>query len=228
MNEFKWRKAIPAIEKIKVTAPPGNVPVEVGSHHNSVRCIGVGTDAAVFVHAACPEYAFKVYAEGKEEVKANEEEAYRMLPASPYFPVFYGAGHRYIVMSFEQGLSLYDCLVTGVHIPSDVIPQVDKAIETARGAGLNPRDIHLKNIILQQDGIKLIDVSEYVKKGNDQRWEHLKKAYELYYPLIASKKIPLKYLDFAKKKYEKHKQGVFSSSRTKRLIAALLEKEKPS
>ena len=61
------------------------------------------------------------------------------------------------------------------------------AREYVRQKGLNPRDIHLKNIFLQNGRAKIIDVSEYVQPGNDLRWEYLKKAYDQYYHLIEGK-----------------------------------------
>ncbi|MEK4027182.1 MULTISPECIES: serine/threonine-protein kinase [Bacillaceae] len=226
MKEFHWKDAIPLIEEIEVQAGEGNVPVKVRSVPDKLRCIGEGTDAAVFVHSLNPKYAFKVYAKGKEHKKENEVRAYEKLAGLPYFPVFYGSGSRFIVISFEPGIHLYDCLVTGTYISPEVIGQVDQAISEARKAGLNPRDIHLKNIILQENRVKLIDVSEYVKPGNDQRWEHLKEAYRLYYPIIASRQISPKFLEFVKGQYEKQKYSNFSLRRFGRLFTVLLEKEK--
>ncbi|WP_162927771.1 hypothetical protein [Bacillus sp. Y1] len=55
---------------------------------------------------------------------------------------------------------------------------------------MNPRDIHLKNILLQNGRAKVINVSEYMNKGNDHRWEDLKKAHDEFYPLIAGKAVP--------------------------------------
>ncbi|KAB7704731.1 serine/threonine protein kinase [Bacillus aerolatus] len=227
MKEFHWKDAVPLIESLIVKAGEGNVPVEVGSVPTELQCIGIGTDAAVFVHSASSRYAFKVYAEGLEKKRINEERAYQKLSGSSYYPIFYGSGERFIVISFESGIHLYDCLITGTYISPEVIEQVDKAVEEARLAGLNPRDIHLKNIILQGRTIKLIDVSEYVKPGNDERWEHLKEGYRLYYPLIASKKVSPKFLDFVKEQYEKQKLAGFSAKRFGRLLLPFVKKKEP-
>ncbi|HEY9578079.1 MAG TPA: hypothetical protein VIR64_10430, partial [Pseudobacillus sp.] len=59
-----------------------------------------------------------------------------------------------------------------------------------------------------------------------KRWEHLKEAYKLYYPLIASKQLSPKFLDFVKAQYKKQKYSNFSPKRFGRLLAAFLEKEK--
>ena len=70
-----------------------------------------------------------------------------------------------------------------------------------RQKGLNPRDIHLKNILLQNGRAKIIDVSEYVQPGNDFRWEHLKKVYEEHYHLIDGKSVPFWLLETIRKWY---------------------------
>ncbi|MCB8817474.1 RIO1 family regulatory kinase/ATPase domain-containing protein [Desulfosporosinus shakirovi] len=88
--------------------------------------------------------------------------------------MYYGRGFDFLVIRFEEGITLYDCLLKGIHIPKQVIEDVDNAINYVLGKGLNPRDIHLKNILLQEGKAKLLDVSEYMKPGNDKRWEYLK------------------------------------------------------
>ncbi|GEN34210.1 serine/threonine-protein kinase [Aneurinibacillus danicus] len=205
-----WEQAVPLIERLKVTTDGGNELVRVASVPEELSCVGRGTDAAVFVHANHPRYAFKVYAVGREEKLKDEERAYRMLGENPYFPHFYGKGQNFIVLSYEQGMNLYDCLISGTYIPRSVVKQVDEAIDYARERGLNPRDIHLKNIILQDGEIKLIDVSEYVREGNDRRWEHLKEGYRLFYRFISHKKIPRPVIEFVKKRYEKQKGAGFT------------------
>jgi hypothetical protein len=207
---MEWKHVLSLLEEVKVKAVGENELVDTSSIPPNFICVGKGTDAAVFVHSAYPSYAFKVYADGKEEKRKNEEKAYRVLQRNPYFPRFYGSEGRYLVMSYEQGVNLYECLTKGIEIPPTIIEKVDTAIAYARSVGLNPRDIHLKNIILQEDTVKLIDVSEYVKSGNDKRWEHLKEGYRLYYPLLASRKIPPSLIEFVKKQYKKHKQIGFS------------------
>lgn len=48
----------------------------------------------------------------------------------------------------------------------------------------------MNNILLQNGRAKVIDVSEYMNKGNDHRWEHLKKAHDEFYHLIEGKAVP--------------------------------------
>jgi predicted Ser/Thr protein kinase len=221
-----WKEVIPFIQQLDVLSAEENELVQIRNVFHELKCIGRGTDAAVFVHPEYPLYAFKVYAKGKTQKQKNEEAAYEKLGDNAYFPTFYGSGEGFIVMSYEQGINLYDCLAKGIEIPEKVVDDVERAIEYARGAGLNPRDIHLKNILLQGDKVKLIDISEYVNPGNDGRWEHLKEAYRLYYPLIASRRVPVYLIEFIKKQYQKHKNAGFSVKKFGRVLMPLFFKQK--
>ncbi|MCD5325063.1 MULTISPECIES: serine/threonine protein kinase [Pontibacillus] len=213
---------VPArIDEIHVSSNPYNEPVTIKEIPPYFECIGVGTDAAVFRHVNQPHMAYKVYAQDKLEKKDNEEFVYRSLGPSPYFSTFYGSGPHYIVLSFEEGLSLYDCLLQGVLIPPEVVEDVEQARRFVQMKGLNPRDIHLKNILLQHGHAKVIDVSEYVHEGNDLRWELLKQGYEEYYPLIKGKAIPLWVLETSRKWYNQTKGNAFQFDEFMRKIKRL-------
>lgn len=207
---MSWKQIVPLMEQVRITTVGDNELVQVVYVPEKITCVGLGTDAAVFVHSEYPLYAYKVYAPGREKKLENEEKAYQMLGENPYFPHFYGKGTNFIVLSYERGTNLYDCLIEGIYIPKAAVKQVDAAIQYARERGLNPRDIHLKNIILQDNGIRLIDVSEYVREGNDRRWEHLKEGYRLFYRFISHKKIPRPVIEFVKKRYAKQQGPGFS------------------
>lgn len=69
--------------------------------------------------------------------------------------------------------------------------------------GAEPRDIHLKNVLMQDGRAKVLDVSEYVKEGDDKRWEHLVWAYHTFYSGISEVKVPSWILDTIKKWYYK-------------------------
>lgn len=199
--EQHWQNAAKALELITVTENPDNEPVSIEGVADGFRCIGVGTDAAVFQSMSNPGYAFKIYAEGKKDKLEAEVEVYSRLGSSPYFSECYGATDRLLVLKFEEGLTLFDCLLQGIRVPEQVIKDVENARAYVREKGLNPRDIHLKNILLQDGRAKLLDVSEYIKPGNDFRWEHLYKAYREYYPLIDGKPMPFWLLDTIRKWY---------------------------
>ncbi|WP_226036357.1 serine/threonine protein kinase [Aquibacillus saliphilus] len=199
MNK-SWESAIESLSQISITSSSNNEPVMIDGSSEDLRCVGVGTDAAVFQFLHAPEYAFKLYADSKFSKIEIEESVYDVLGDSTYFSKCYASYDKFLVLSYEEGVTLYDCLLQGIHVPEQVIVDVEKAREYVREKGLNPRDIHLKNILLQNGRAKIIDVSEYVQAGNDFRWEHLKSAYE-YYHLIDGKSVPYWLLEAIRKWY---------------------------
>lgn len=208
--EQSWQEIAGLLSAVKVVAHPDNEPVSIEGIADGFRCIGVGTDAAVFQFWECPKYAFKLYAEGKEDKLEAEAKVYAQIGSSSYFSSCYGVSDRVLVIKYEEGITLFDCLLQGVHVSEQVIEEVEEAREYIRQIGLNPRDIHLKNILLQNGRAKLLDVSEYIKPGNDLRWEHLKKAYEEYYAIIDGKPMPFWLLDTIRKWY--HHWNRYSAS----------------
>ena len=199
--EKEWEKAAESLTQITVTSNPDNNPVSIYGNFDDLKCIGVGTDAAVFQSMHSPAYAFKLYADEKRSKIEIEKKVYQMLGDSPYFPTCFAANDHYLVLSFEPGITLYDCLLQGIHIPNQVIHDVEEARIYAYEKGLNPRDIHLKNVLLQNGRGKVIDVSEYLQPDNDFRWEHLKTSYEEYYHLIAGKSLPFWLVETVRKWY---------------------------
>lgn len=197
----EWRRADEALRQLRIAGNDRNEPVVFSNVPDGLRCIGVGTDAAVFVYEGAPAYAFKVYSDYAAGKKAVEAEIYERLRGLSYFPVYYGQGDGYIVLSREEGPTLQDCLLEGIIVPEQVIRDVDDAREAVRARGLNPRDIHLKNVLLQNGRAKLLDVSEYAKPGDDKRWEHLTWAYDVVYPSIAGKRVPEWAIEAVKRGY---------------------------
>ncbi|MDF2837280.1 MAG: hypothetical protein K0Q63_2920, partial [Paenibacillus sp.] len=135
----------------------------------------------------------------------------------------HGEGANYLVMSYERGPTLLDCLIEGIPVPPQAIADVEEARRLVRERGLNPRDIHLKNVILQNGRGKVLDVSEYVLDGNDKRWEHLVWAYEAFYSGIEGRRIPEWLLDAVKKSYQKLDQANLNlediATRVNRMLA---------
>ncbi|WP_088007012.1 serine/threonine protein kinase [Indiicoccus explosivorum] len=197
----RWEKAAAALQNTVVTPMPNNEPVVISEIPEGIRCIGIGTDAAVFQSVHAPEIALKVYAEEKKDKAQTEKEVYDRLGSSGYFPKCYGTEGRILALSMESGITLFDCLLQGVHVPRQAIQDVEDARNYVRSKGLNPRDIHLKNILLQEGRAKILDVSEYVLPGNDYRWEHLKRAYDEYYPLLDGRPMPFWLLETIRKWY---------------------------
>lgn len=198
-----WRQADRIISQIEIIGTEGNELVDINGHPQGAVCIGIGTDAAVFLLKELPGYAFKIYSELSQDKIEAEVAVYERLRGCPYFPVYYGRGAHYIVISHEEGPTLLDCLIQGIPVPEQVIQDVEDARTYVRSQGLNPRDIHLKNVLLQGERAKVLDVSEYIKDGNDNRWEHLVWAYRTIYPRISGKPIPARILDTIKKWYNR-------------------------
>jgi len=205
-----WEIAAEELSKVNVTSNGENDLVTVKGNSDKFQCIGVGTDAAVFRFVDAPLYAFKVFSLDKLAKIEIEKEVYLQLGHSGYFPICYGSGLNFLVLSFEEGITLYDCLLEGIHIPEQVILDVDKARKHAFDNGLNPRDIHLKNILLHDGGAKILDVSEYMKEGNDNRWEYLKEGYIDHYHLIDGKAIPHWVVETVRKWYNQTKPDSFN------------------
>lgn len=196
-----WSIIEKEVRRIKIIAHGDNEIVTVKKDTDSFECIGVGTDAAVFRSIEIPDFAVKIYSDNKIYKIKIESSVYNKLHKSDYYPVYYGEGANYLVISYEKGLTLYDCLLKGINIPINIISDVDNARAFASDRGLNPRDIHLKNILMHEGRAKIIDVSEYLKPGNDKRWEYLKEGYLKYYHLIDGKAIPHWIIETVRKWY---------------------------
>lgn len=165
------------------------------------QLIGVGTDAVVVQHKDFPDVVYKVFGLESMEKLDLEYEAYQRLDKSPFFPTCYQKRDNYLVLSYEPGPTLYQCLEDGIIIPEQVVQDVEQAIHYAKSLDLYPQDIHLKNVILQGDRAKVIDVASYLTPGHDDRWQHLITGYNQIYPLIKGKKIPPFFIDKVKRIY---------------------------
>lgn len=199
--ERNWEIAYNSLSKITVLSNPNNEPVTIIGDAEDLSCIGVGTDAAVFQSLYVPEYAIKKYAKDKVDKVKVEANVYQIIGESPFFSKCFASEDHCLVLSYEEGVTLYDCILQGIHIPEQVVEDVEEARNYVRSKGLNPRDIHLKNILLQNGRAKILDVSEYIQPGNDFRWEHLKKGYEEYYHMIDGKAVPFWVVDTVRKWY---------------------------
>jgi len=68
----------------------------------------------------------------------------------------------------------------------------------------------LVQILLHEGGAKILDVSEYMKQGNDNRWEYLKEGYTDHYHLIDGKAIPHWIIETVRKWYNQTKPDSFN------------------
>ncbi|OCS84577.1 serine/threonine protein kinase [Caryophanon tenue] len=205
-----WEKDIPSLSYITVHAQPNNAPVQIKGDAPQLTCMGVGTDAAVFRSTSAPQYVYKVYAQEEVRKAAIEAAVYAQLGDAPYFATCVAATDTFLVLSYEPGKTLYHCLLEGIHIPKSVIEDVEEARDYIRSKGLNPRDIHLKNIVLQNGKAKILDVSEYVVDGNDFRWDYLKQGYAQYYHYIDGNRVPLRIVQAVQNRFNEHRGNSYS------------------
>ncbi|KKE77908.1 serine/threonine protein kinase [Bacilli bacterium] len=222
--ENDWDIVRDSLSEINVFSNPNNGPVTISGHAKDLKCIGVGTDAAVFQSFKVPAFAFKKYAKNKVDKVKAEADVYEKLGDSPFFSTCFASYDEYLVLSYEEGNTLFDCVLQGIHIPEQVIDDVEAAREYVRSKGLNPRDIHLKNILLQNGRAKILDVSEYIQPGNDFRWEHLKKGYEQYYHLIDGNSVPFWLVETVRKWYNQRNKYFSSYEDFLKAILNILKK----
>lgn len=157
-------------------------------------CLGTGNYAAVVCHPDFPEWVVKVYAPNREGFE-EEVEVYRRLGEHPAFSECYYAQDGILVLKRLHGTTLYDCAHQGIFISKRVITDIDQALEYVCRKGLNPHDVHGKNVMVGEDGRGLVvDISDFLKPEPCRAWWDLKRAYYwLYRPLIGTFRLKIPY-----------------------------------
>lgn len=160
-------------------------------YDDSLTHIGTGRSAFVFRIRSTMK-AMKVFLPPFSYVAKEEAAIYEQLQDIEYYPSICAAGSNFIVMDYIEGFTLFDCIVHGKVITSSHITEIDHALSLATARGLNPSDIHLRNIfITTTDEIKIIDVARFRQEKDCLQWENLKKAYRQFYcKQYFPKKIP--------------------------------------
>lgn len=160
-------------------------------YDDSLKLIGTGRSAFVF-RISNSSKAIKVFFPDFTYIAKEEAEIYKVLQDIPFFPTIFDAGLNYIVMDYIDGRTLFECVNQGIPITTNHIKEIDEALLLASSKGLNPSDIHLRNIfITSTNDIKLIDVARFRQTKNCTQWSDLKSAYLLYYKKrLFPKKIP--------------------------------------
>ncbi|MGI8315632.1 serine/threonine protein kinase [Halobacillus mangrovi] len=167
--------------------------------------IGQGRSAVVF-RIEGTNHAVKVFYPRFKGLAKKEADVYRMLSNHDFFPQLIKEGDGFLVLEFVEGITFYDCLVQGIKITPEMVKQVDKALEFAKSRGLNPSDIHLKNMMITPENeVKIIDVVRFTQEKECTHWPDLKKAYYTYYQKrYFPKKYPKIVIEFIIKLYRKH------------------------
>ncbi len=147
------------------------------SYSNALQLIGAGRSAYVF-KVKNEQIALKVFFPDKAYIATEEAAIYRKLPSGSYYPALHEEGTNYIAIDYLDGHTLFHYLENGIYIPEEKIHAINEALEIARNAGLNPSDIHLKNIMITiNQEVKLIDVARFRQTKKDRQWDDLQKVY---------------------------------------------------
>ncbi|MCH5586659.1 serine/threonine protein kinase [Shimazuella sp. AN120528] len=208
---------IEEISEIQLEKKVNSSKINILQIPESFKVIGIGTDAAVVQHESDSDTVYKIFVEEAEWKCEVEFSIYEQLKDCMTYATCYEKGPNFLKLSYEKGPTLYQCLEQGIVINPEVIEEVEQAREYARKQGLNPRDIHLENVIFQEGHAKIIDVAEYRKSGNDYRWEHLVEGYHLFYTLIEGRQIPTFLIETVKKLYKQEEDLVQFFSKLKDL-----------
>ncbi|PIC64633.1 serine/threonine protein kinase [Sporosarcina sp. P13] len=181
----------------------------------SLQIVGIGRSAFVF-RVKSSNKAIKVFFPDFAYIAREEAEIYTSLEDIQYFPSIYETGLNYVVMDYIEGDTLFECITQGKMITVDHIKEIDHALLLASKRGLNPSDIHLRNIIITPDDeIKLIDVARYRQIKDCRQWSDLKNAYcQFYRKYFFMKKVPSSLLNTVAFLYKK---GLILSYRSYRL-----------
>jgi predicted Ser/Thr protein kinase len=146
-----------------------------------LKLIGEGRSAFAFLIKGT-DLVLKVFFPQFCKIAAEEAAVYQQLAGSRFFPKLHESGSNYLVIDLVRGLTLYQCLVNGIPISPGHIEEVDHALNLAREKGLNPSDIHLRNILItQENDIKLIDVARFRQTKECSQWKDLKTAFYKFY-----------------------------------------------
>ncbi|CAG9609974.1 protein kinase family protein [Pseudoneobacillus rhizosphaerae] len=163
----------------------------------SLEFIGAGRSAFVF-KIKHTDKVIKVFFPSFTKLAKEEAEIYNILEGIPFYPKLYDSGGNYLVIDYIEGHTLFNCLEKGYPITNKNVSEIDEALNLAVSKGLNPSDVHLRNIILTPEGsIRMIDVARFRQTKTCTQWNELKTAFfKLYKRRIFPKKIPALLLNF--------------------------------
>ena len=112
-------------------------------------------------------------------------DVYKKLGTHESYSTLITYGDSYLVLKKLEGITLFDAVVRGIQIPKLVIDDIDQGLEYARSVGLNPFDVHGKNVVMFEGRGYIVDVSDFYKQGYCRKWDDLKKAYnKIYLPYL--------------------------------------------
>ena len=196
------------LPNIQLSADSPFDPIQVKNDSNTWKTIGSGNYAGVFSHESHPKWVVKVYGRSPQEL-TKEVEVYRKLGYHPSFSSLIDYGDNYLILKRIEGITLFDAVIKGIPIPESVIHDVDKGIKYAKDIGLNPYDVHGKNVVMSNGRGYIVDVSDFYKQDRCHKWEDLKKAYyKIYRPFLYKyhPPIPFYVVDSVRKWYRLYRK----------------------
>ncbi len=229
------RPCLPSIEIVQQLVATVNIqsinpynPVRVDRIPQPWQLLGTGNYAAVFSHPSYSEIVVKIYAPGRSGW-AEEVEVYRLLGHHRAFSECYHAEPNWLILKRLHGITLYDCMHLGLKITPQVIKDIDLALEYAQSKGLNPHDVHGRNLMMSEDRGLVVDISDFLNPLPCRAWEDLKQAYYLLYPPLFSwhqLSVPYWMLDLVRNSYRIYRQlsSRLSINNDNRLLAEVREK----
>lgn len=159
--------------------------------------IGFGKRATVF-KLFKKDLVIKVFHPNKESSVMNEVNVYRMLSEkNKYYCQMVDHGDNYIVLEYRKGKTFLECMMDGEVITDYMIEQVEEGIQYALERGLNPSDIHIKNLIWDGQRVSIIDLEGFLREKKCYRWNSFKKFHKRFYKKFwFPKKISKETFDF--------------------------------
>lgn len=158
-----------------------NIGDQLHSPYGVLTLIGIGRSAYAF-RIDGSDLVMKVFYDEFRSLAKKETRIYRKLDGLGFFPLIHASGEGYFVMDYVAGNTFFDCLSKGIIVEEAHIHKVDEALESVRKRGLNPSDVHLRNIILTPDKqVKIIDVARFEQTITCMQWRDLKRSYFKWY-----------------------------------------------
>jgi predicted Ser/Thr protein kinase len=191
--------------------------VIVTEKDTNLQFVGAGRSAFVY-RIKSLDKVIKIFIPSFAHLAEEEAAIYQDLQGTSYYSTLYQVGANYLVIDYIEGYTLFECLSKGIKIKEEYIKQADRALIIARERGLNPCDVHLRNIIItMEEEVKIIDVVRFRQSKDCTQWDDLKRAFYSFYRLsFFPKKIPVFILNFTAALYNKKLLSMLTAS-TQRL-----------
>ncbi|HDK7138517.1 TPA: serine/threonine protein kinase [Clostridium botulinum] len=195
------------IPNLKMKSINPSDPIKVEFVPKPWILLGCGNYAGVFTHPDFDNLAIKIYASERDGLR-EEIEVYKTIGEHPAYSKLLYSKNNYLILKRLKGITFYNSLIKGIKIPKHIIKDIDNALEYARKKGLNPHDVHAKNVMIVNNRGVVVDISDFKHKEYCCLWHDFKKAYyKLYIPFVYKLDIPIPnfVLDTIRRMYKRYK-----------------------